>query len=129
MLQQGQGMHGSFSRADTWNFMAMQGPDFKSQFVDPAPASNADLGRTIAQLMQLDVSDKGKLVGRVLSEALPNGTLPAVTSRILISDPARNGLATVINLQMVGDTRYYDAAGFPGRTVGLSNTALPRATQ
>src|SRR5215471_8878095 len=54
-LQQGQGMHGSFSRADTWNFMAMQGPDFKSQFVDPAPASNADLGRTIAHLMQLEV--------------------------------------------------------------------------
>src|SRR5215468_8593197 len=58
-LQQGQGMHGSFSRADTWNFMAMHGPDFKSQFVDPAPASNADLGRTIANLMQLDISDKG----------------------------------------------------------------------
>ena len=61
ILQQGQGMHGSFSRADTWNFMAMQGPDFKSHFVDPAPASNADVGRTIAQLMQLDVSDRGKL--------------------------------------------------------------------
>ena len=30
ILQQGQGMHGSFSRADTWNFMAVQGPDFKS---------------------------------------------------------------------------------------------------
>ena len=44
VLQQGQGMHGSFSRADTWNFMAMQGPDFKQQFVDPAPASNADVG-------------------------------------------------------------------------------------
>ncbi len=42
VLQQGQGMHGSFSRGDTWNFMAMQGPDFKSKFVDPAPASNAD---------------------------------------------------------------------------------------
>jgi hypothetical protein len=107
----------------------MQGPDFKSRFVDPAPTSNADLGRTIAQLMQLDVSDKGKLVGRVLSEALPNGELPAVTSHILISDPAPNGLATVINLQMVGDTRYYDAAGFPGRTVGLSTTALPSAMQ
>ena len=49
VLQEGQGMHGSFSRADTWNFMAMQGPDFKSHFVDPAPASNADVGRTIAQ--------------------------------------------------------------------------------
>ena len=128
VLQQGQGMHGSFSRADTWNFMAMQGPDFKSQFIDPAPASNADLGRTIAQLMRLDVSDKGKLLGRVLSEALPNGALPAVTSRVLISDPAPNGLATVINMQVVGDTGYYDAAGFPGRTVGLSATALPSAS-
>ena len=28
-LQQGQGMHGSFSRADTMNFMAAIGPDFK----------------------------------------------------------------------------------------------------
>jgi predicted AlkP superfamily pyrophosphatase or phosphodiesterase len=129
VLQQGQGMHGSFSRADTWNFMAMQGPDFKSQFTDPAPASNADLGRTIAQLMQLDVADNGKLVGRVLSEALPNGAVPEVTGRILMSDAAANGLTTVINMQMVGNTRYYDAAGFPGRTVGLSSTVLPSPTQ
>jgi hypothetical protein len=129
VLQQGQGMHGSFSRADTWNFMAMQGPDFKSHFIDPAPASNADLGRTIAQLLRLDIRDRGKLVGRVLSETLPNGALPVVTSRVLASDPARNGLATVINMQMVGDTRYYDAAGFPGRTVGLSSAVLPGATQ
>jgi Type I phosphodiesterase / nucleotide pyrophosphatase len=128
-LQQGQGMHGSFSRADTWNFMAMHGPDFKSQFVDPAPASNADLGRTIAHLMQLDFKDNGKLVGRVLSEVLPNGAVPAVTSRVLVSDPAPNGLATVVNMQVVGDTRYFDAAGFPGHTVGLSSTILPAATQ
>ena len=93
VLQQGQGMHGSFSRADTWNFMAMQGPDFKQQFVDPAPASNADIGRTIAHLMQLDARDKGQLVGRVLSEALPNGALPDVTSRIVISDPAPKSVA------------------------------------
>ena len=65
ILQQGQGMHGSFSRADTWNFMAMQGPDFKSRYVDPAPASNADVGRTIAHLLHFDVS--GKLIGRVLN--------------------------------------------------------------
>ena len=124
-LQQGQGMHGSFSRADTWNFMAMQGPDFKSQFTDPAPASNADVGRTIAQLMRLDVADKGKLIGRILSETLPNGALPDVSSRVVSSEPAANGLVTVINLQTVGETRYFDAAGFPGRTVGLSTTALP----
>jgi hypothetical protein len=118
-------MHGSFSRADTWNFMAMQGPDFRSRFVDPAPASNADVGRTIAHVLGLDISDKGKLVGRVLSEALPNGALPRVRSRVLISEPAPNGLATVLNEQAVGDVRYFDAAGFPGRTVGLSATPLP----
>lgn len=118
-------MHGSFSRADTWNFMAMQGPDFKSHFVDPAPASNADVGRTIAQLMRLNIRDKGKLVGRVISEAMPNGAVPEVASRVLMSDPASNGLITVVNMQMVGDTRYFDAAGFSGRTVGLSATPLP----
>jgi predicted AlkP superfamily pyrophosphatase or phosphodiesterase len=128
VLQQGQGMHGSFSRADTWNFQAMQGPDFKSQFVDPAPTSNADLGRTIAQLMQLNVSNKGKLVGRVISEALPNGPVPDISSRVVASSPAPNGLVTIINMQMVGTTRYFDAAGFPGRTVGLSSTPLPGAT-
>ena len=128
ILQQGQGMHGSFSRADTWNFMAMQGPDFKSHFVDPAPASNADVGRTIAQLMQLDVSDRGKLVGRVLVEALPNGAVPQVTGRVVTSEPAPNGLVTVLNMQTVGDTRYFDAAGFPGRTVGLSSTPLSGVT-
>jgi Type I phosphodiesterase / nucleotide pyrophosphatase len=129
VLQQGQGMHGSFSRADTWNFMAMQGPDFKSGFLDPAPASNADLGRTIAQLLQLDVHDTGKLVGRVLAETLPNGVLPNVSSRVVTSEPASNGLVTVLNMQTVGNTRYFDAAGFPGRTVGLSTAALPSATQ
>jgi hypothetical protein len=125
ILQQGQGMHGSFSRADTWNFMAMQGPDFKAQFVDPAPASNADIGRTIAELMRLEPSRNGKLVGRVLSEALPNGAVPEVTGRVVVSEPAANGLATVINMQAVGETRYFDAGGFPGRTVGLSTTLLP----
>jgi predicted AlkP superfamily pyrophosphatase or phosphodiesterase len=128
VLQQGQGMHGSFSRGDTWNYMAMQGPDFKSQFTDPAPVSNADIGRTIAHLMHLDASDNGKLVGRVLSEALPGGALPEVSSRVIASEPAANGLVTVLNMQQVGQTRYFDAAGFPGLTVGLSTTVLPSAT-
>jgi hypothetical protein len=129
ILQQGQGMHGSFSRADTWNFMAMQGPDFKSRYVDAAPASNTDVGRTIAHLLHLDVSGKGKLVGRVLSETLPGGVLPEVSSSVLISEPAANGLTTIVNMQAVGETRYFDAGGFPGRTVGLSATSLPGASR
>ena len=43
----------------------------------------------------------------------------------MISEPAANGLSTVANVQAVGETRYIDAAGFPGRTVGLSTTVLP----
>ena len=97
--------------------------------IDAAPISPADLGRTIAHLMQLDVADKGELIGRVLGETLPNGTLPDVTTRVVTSDPAPNGLVTVLNMQMVGTTRYFGAAGFPGRRVGLSATALPSATQ
>jgi hypothetical protein len=77
--------------------------------------------------MHLDVSDNGKLLGRVLSEALPGGALPEVTSRVIASEPAADGLATVLNMQQVGQTRYFDAAGFPGRTVGLSTTVLPSA--
>jgi hypothetical protein len=119
-LQQGQGMHGSLSRADTWNFMAAVGPDFRSGFVDPAPASNADVGRTVEALLRLAPKDKGNLVGRALTEAMRGGTLPEVKSFTVVSDPAENGLRTVLDVQAVGDVKYFDAAGFPGRTVGLS---------
>src|ERR1700681_4325281 len=58
-LQQGQGMHGSLSRADTMNFMAAIGPDFKRGFVDEAPVSNADMGQTLARLLGLKIPFKG----------------------------------------------------------------------
>ena len=53
VLRQGQGMHGSFSRGDTMNFMAAIGPDFKAGYVDALPVSNADVGMTAAQLLDL----------------------------------------------------------------------------
>ena len=48
------------------------------------------------------VSDSGKLVGRVLSERYRTAH-SRVTSRVVISEPAANGLATVINMQAVRD--------------------------
>jgi arylsulfatase A-like enzyme len=119
-LQQGQGIHGSFSRADTFNTMMAVGPDFKQRFEDAAPASNADVPRTIAKILGLNLKPQGKLVGRVLTEALA-GSNETVTakSQILESNPAANGLKTVLKYQTVGRTRYYDTAGFPGRTLGL----------
>jgi hypothetical protein len=38
-------MHGSLGRAITFNFMVAIGPDFKKQFVDPAPARPRTLNR------------------------------------------------------------------------------------
>ena len=119
-LQQGQGMHGSFSRADTMNFMAAIGPDFKRGFVDEAPVSNADMGQTLARLLALKIPFKGGLLGRVVEEALPDGATPAVSAATLRSSPSAAGLQTLVQYQQVGSTRYFDAAGFAGRTVGLS---------
>jgi arylsulfatase A-like enzyme len=129
VLQQGQGMHGSFSRADTNNFMAATGPSFKAGFVDEAPVSNADVGKTIAAILGLTPADKGALVGRVAAETMPEGTMPAVAARILVSEPDGAGLRTRVRLQAVGDTLYFDAAGFDGRTVGLGAPASEEAAR
>jgi arylsulfatase A-like enzyme len=118
-LQQGQGMHGSFSRADTRNIMAAQGPSFRQHFESNAPASNADLGRTIAHLLGLKIADKGQLTGRVLGETLPNGAMPSVQSSVVRSDPDSAGHVTMLLMQSVGAIRYFDAGGYPGRTLGL----------
>ena len=118
-LQQGQGIHGSFSRADTHNFMAATGPDFKRGYVDPTPVGNQDVAVTLASVLGLKLSAKGKLVGRVMSEALKGGA-PVASSRSTLKSPsAQNGFVTVLDLQTAAGQDYYDAAGAPGRTMGL----------
>ena len=119
VLRQGQGMHGSFSRGDTMNFMAATGPDFKAGYIDDLPVSNADVGATAAQLLGLTPKPRGNLLGRVMTEAMPNGATPRGTSSSVSSRASANGLKTVLKFQSVGSQRYFDAAGFPGRTLGL----------
>jgi len=128
-LQQGQGMHGSFSRADTRNVMGAMGPSFRAGLRSPVPASNADLGKTIAQLLGLTIPGKGRLVGRVLTEALANGGTPTFARAELRSEPDAAGHVTVLAYQTVGETRYWDAAGYPGRTLGLDVPASPAAAE
>ena len=125
-LQQGQGMHGSFSRADTRNVMAAAGPSFRERFEDDAPASNADVGKTVARLLGLNIPDVGKLVGRELVEAMPNGAMPAVRTGATRSEPDAAGRVTVVLTQTVGETVYFDAAGYPGRTLGLPAEDMAR---
>jgi arylsulfatase A-like enzyme len=118
--QQGQGIHGAFSRADTHNFMAAVGPDFKAGFRDPAPVSNADWANTLAQVLGLELSNNGHVRGRVMAEALIDGGAPPET-RVIVerSEPAANGFTTVLNAQEASGETYFDAAGMPGRTLGL----------
>jgi hypothetical protein len=118
-LQQGQGMHGNFSRADTRNIMGAAGPSFRQGWLDPAPASNADLGKTIAAILGLRIMNTGSLVGRVLDEAAPGGAEPPFEREVLRSQPDVFGHSTVVLTQRVGEERYFDAAGYPGRTLGL----------
>ncbi len=119
-LQQGQGMHGSFGRQDTHNFMAAIGPDFKAGLVDPTPVGNADIVPTLSKILGLDLGGKGVLTGRVLGEALDSDGRPvaseALTER---SQPAANGFMTILNWQKADGRAYLDAGGAPGRTIGL----------
>ncbi|WP_309604714.1 alkaline phosphatase family protein [Phenylobacterium sp.] len=118
--QQGQGIHGSFSRADTHNFMAAVGPDFKQGFIDTAPVSNADWANTLAKVLGLKLSDNGQLRGRVMAEALAGGgPAPQAHALTLRSETAANGFVTVLDYQEAAGSTYYDAAGMPGRTLGL----------
>src|SRR2546430_13487630 len=128
VLRQGQGMHGSFSRGDTLNFTAAIGPDFKSGYVDPLPVSNADVGASAAKIMGLTQKAKGKLIGRLMTEAMPNGATPMAYTGTVKSKPAANGLRTVLNFQRVGSQRYFDTAGFSRRTLGLGERGSQQKT-
>jgi arylsulfatase A-like enzyme len=119
-MQEGQGMHGSFSRADTLNNMAAIGPDFKKGYVDKAPVSNADIAPTLAHILKLDLPANGRLKNRVIDESLDGG--PEIISfqkGIKESEASASGMKTRLSYEKVGDTWYFDAAGFNGRTVGL----------
>jgi len=118
--QQGQGHHGDFGRAETFNFMAAVGPSFKRGFVDTTPVGNVDVHHTMARILQLPPTPRQGLRGRVMEEALVNGRSPRVTVKTMQSKPGPGGVRTVLRYQEVGGARYFDAAGTPGRTVGLN---------
>jgi arylsulfatase A-like enzyme len=124
-LREGQGNHGGFSRAETKNFMAAFGPDFQTGLVDDAPVSNADIAPTLARILGVTLASHGKLTGRVIGESLKGGEPAKFERQTIVSPPSENGLTTVLNLERVGPTLYFDAAGFPGRTVGLETPPAP----
>jgi len=110
-VQEGQGAHGAFARSNTFNNMAAIGPDFKKRFVDDAPVGNVDIAPTLARVMGITLPAIGMLRGRVISEALSGGPRrPGFQRRVLRSDPASSGQATILKYQQVGSQRYVDEA-------------------
>jgi arylsulfatase A-like enzyme len=111
-LQEGQGMHGTLSRDNTFNNMAAIGPDFKTKYVDISPVSNADIVPTIAKVLGLPLGSIGALQGRVISEALVgNPDNPLLAQKLTkASDPAANGNRTVLLYQTLGSQLYFDEA-------------------
>lgn len=118
-LRQGQGMHGGYHRADTFNFTAAMGPSFKAGFVDPAPVSNADVGQTAAALIGVQIGGNGDLAGRVMTEAMVGGADVTVAAKTTKSTPADGGVVTIVHQQLVNKIPYLTTAGIPGRVVGL----------
>jgi arylsulfatase A-like enzyme len=117
-LQQGQGMHGSLSRANTFNFMAARGPDFRAGFSDRLPVGNADLVPTIAAVLGWQWPAQGQLKGRVLGEALAGPAHAWTRGRVATqrctrrSVPMPNGLRTVLEYQRAAGRIYVDEARF-----------------
>ena len=87
------------------------GVDFKRGFVDRSPASNADLPVTLAHILGLTLPSRGKLRGRVLSEAIAGGPAAVGTScGETVSGPSKDGLRTALRFQTAAGVRYLDGA-------------------
>jgi hypothetical protein len=92
------------------------------------PASNADVVRTIAELMHLGTVQKREIGGRVLSESLSGyrGDMGrAGRERVIAATPSEEGFVTEIRLLRVDGVDYYGAGGSPGWAVGVPQRPEP----
>jgi arylsulfatase A-like enzyme len=101
--------------------MAAIGPDFKKQFVDRSPVSNADIAPTFARILGLHLDSVGNLKGRVINEALAGGPPlepEPFESKTAVSDDAASRKKTILMYQQMGDRLYFDQACFKGPADG-----------
>jgi hypothetical protein len=94
----------------------------KKAHIDVAPVSNADIALTLAHVLHLELPQNGRLVGRIIAEALVEGPdVAAFVSGIKESEATASGIKTRLRYQKVNGTLYFDSAGFEERTVGLAS--------
>ena len=125
-LQHGQGMHGSFGRSNTFQFMAAIGPDFKKRYVDPAPVGNADIAPTLAHIEGLSLKGHGALKGRIVEEALSDGPSPERSeSKVVASRNSPDQWKTLLMYQRMGAQTYFDRACLVNEGRHPSQTKCP----
>ncbi|MEN9834572.1 MAG: hypothetical protein RL011_765, partial [Pseudomonadota bacterium] len=73
-------------------------------------------------ILGLELPSKGVLRGRVLSESLRGQPMVEFTTGSMRSEvDESSGQVTILKFQDAGGVRYFDTAGFMGRTNGLDN--------
>jgi hypothetical protein len=83
---------------------------------------------TVAELLSVRIPEAREAEGRVLAESFKGSegrAEPEVRTVVLLSKRSREGYLTEVHLQAVGATQYFEAAGFPGWTVGIEARAEP----
>jgi arylsulfatase A-like enzyme len=105
------GTHGTLSKYDIRNTFVAAGPDIRDKFRNESPTGNIDVVPTILHLLGL--SDKAECDGRILSEALKNGTPPASipkTESMEVSRTLPNGKTWIqyLKLTKFGGKTYFE---------------------
>jgi hypothetical protein len=127
-VQEGQDMAVGFSRAETSTFMAARGPDFREEFSSRTPASPADMIRTIGNLVGLRPNADEKKEARELTETLRGSERkpePKVRTQVVSSKASEAGDFVEVHLLSVNGFDYLEAAGAPGRSVGVPAREAP----
>jgi arylsulfatase A-like enzyme len=75
--KKGKGTHASLGPTDLRNTLVAAGPDFKPGMIDDLPSGNADLAPTILHILGVPQPADTPMDGRVLEEALVNGSSPS----------------------------------------------------
>jgi hypothetical protein len=108
----GDGSHGALGEYEIHNFCAAIGPDFRRAYVDQAPTSNLDVGRTIGALLHAQPAVPADhppfAAGRVIAEALRNGAEVAYQNTRISATLSLPGqrIVTTIELDRIGDEKY-----------------------
>jgi hypothetical protein len=118
---------GTLSRRDLHTLLYAQGPNFRSQMLDPAPTGAIDLVPTLDHILGLSVPQG--LPGRILSEMLTDGSgsLPVYTPGDVASTeatlPDGSVLVEALAVEDVGPTTYIE-----GGAVARSSQPVDRST-